>query len=222
MPASGPAHRLLPRRALAADVGIVAGSHARVDHANLAVEHCADALSDGLPELGGLGDRADALGPLSHREHGEVDVRLVDPLADPLVLDRPAPHAGDALLVRLVVVERAIVADDQETGNLVMRGRPQRRDAHQVVAVAHETDGNAARALERQRGSHRDAGPRSDAASAVAAEVVERMREVAGFTPPAQRGPPGGDGPPPRAPLWGPRGPPEGQHNPGAAPRPSR
>src|SRR5206468_11191271 len=110
-----PAHRLLARRPFAADVGVVAGPHPRVDHADFAVQHGFHALGDRAPELYGIGDRTDALGALRDRECGEIDVRLVDALTDPLVLDGPAAHARHALLVRLVVVERAVVADHEET-----------------------------------------------------------------------------------------------------------
>src|SRR5262249_9446459 len=179
------ADRLLSSRALAADVGVVAGPHARVDHADLAVQHGLHALGDRAPKLYGIRDRADALGALRDRERGEIDVRLVDALADPLVLDGSAAHPRHALLVRLVVVERAIVADHEETRDLVMRRGPQRGEPHQVVAVADQANRNPARALQRQAGAHRDARARADAGAAVAAEIVERMREVARLARPA-------------------------------------
>src|SRR5262249_10448525 len=180
---------LLARRALAADVSVVARPYPRIDHAHLALAGQLHALGDGARELRRVGDRADTLRTLRHRQQGQIDVRLVDPLADPLVLNRPAAHAGHALLVRLVVVERPVVAHDEETRQTVVRRCPQGGEPHQVVAVADEPDDDATRVLERQRGAHGDARPGADAPASVAADVVEWVREVAAVARPAERQP---------------------------------
>src|SRR2546425_4817457 len=184
-----PSGGALDRLALAADVGVVAGQDAGVDHAYLAVHDRAQPLLDGARELSGLGDRPDALRPLGDYHHGQVDVRIADVLPDPLVLHGPATHLGDALLVCLVVVEGAVAADDEETGDPVMRRGPEGRHAHQVIAVAEERDRHASRAPERQRCADGDARPRPDAGTPGGAEIVEGMREVPIAAPPPERQP---------------------------------
>src|SRR5213594_485306 len=72
--ASGSSGRTLDCALLAAHVGVVAGQHAGVDHADVTVHHRAEPILDRLGELIGLGDRSDALGPLSGRHHREVHV----------------------------------------------------------------------------------------------------------------------------------------------------
>ena len=72
------------------------------------------------------GNRPEPLRALRARQPGNVDVGIGDALADPLVLDRPAAHARDALLVHLVVVEGAVVGDDDQQRNAVVHGRPER------------------------------------------------------------------------------------------------
>ena len=93
-----------------------------------------------------------------------------DALADPAVLDRPVAHARDALLVHFVVVERAVVGDDDQQRDAVVRRGPERGDAHQEIAVAADRDRQPPAAFERQRRADRDAGPAADAAAAVGAE----------------------------------------------------
>src|SRR5688572_7668043 len=77
-----------PGWALAAGVGVVAGEHARVDHAHLAVHDRAEPVLHRGGELVGLGHRANALCALSDRHQRQVHVGIADALADPLVLDR--------------------------------------------------------------------------------------------------------------------------------------
>ena len=67
-----------------------------------------------------------------------------------------------------------------------MRGAPERRDAHQEIAVAEDRRDQPAAVLERERGSHGHARARADAAAAVAAKVVERVLEVAVGAVPSQ------------------------------------
>src|SRR2546427_2886342 len=149
--ASGSSGRTLDGALLTADVGVVARQHASVDHAHLAVHDRAQAILDRLGELIGMGDRADALGALSDGHHREVHVGIADALADPLVLDGPAARDRHALLIRLVVVEGAVVANDEQARDAVVRRGPQRGDAHQVIAVAAQRDGHASGAAQRER-----------------------------------------------------------------------
>src|SRR5262249_34965385 len=168
--ASGSAGRTLDRALLSADVRVVAGQHTRVDDAHLAVHHRTQPVLDRLGELIRMGDGPDALGSLGDRHHREVHVGIADALADPLVLDGAVAGDGHALLVSLVVVEGAIVADDEQTRDPVMGRRPQRGDAHQVVAVAAQRDRHASGAAERQRRPDRHSRTRSHAGATVGAE----------------------------------------------------
>ena len=67
----------------------------------------------------------------------EIDLRVVDLLADPFVGStgrlRSLRHA---LLMHLVVVERAVVGDDDQQRNAVMHRGPESRCAHHEIAVA--------------------------------------------------------------------------------------
>ena len=83
---------------------------------------------------------------------------------------RPIADAGDALLMQLVVEERAVVADHEQQGNAVMHRGPDRGVAHHEVAVAADRDRQPARALERERRADRIAGPAADAAAALRAD----------------------------------------------------
>src|SRR5262249_4745600 len=167
-------HPLAAGRRLSADLRLVARSDARVHHADRAAHRGAHAIRDGLAERPRVDDGSDALCALRYSHRGEVDVGFRDALADPLVLDGTPAHAVDALLVRLVVVEGSVVADDEEARDAVVRGRPQRGDAHEVIAIAEQRDRDPARPLKRERGADRDAGARTDAGAAITAEVVER------------------------------------------------
>ena len=53
---------------------------------------------------------------LHPKERRDVDVWFGNALADPAVLNRPRPDAGDPLLVQLIVEERVVVGDDDEIG----------------------------------------------------------------------------------------------------------
>ena len=102
-----------------------------------------DGFTHGSAQLIQLLHGADAHGPLSTRHRREVDVGLIDALPDPLVLDRPAAFLRHALLVKLVVVERAVVGDQHQAGHAIVRRGPDRRHAHQEVAVAHDAHDHA-------------------------------------------------------------------------------
>ncbi len=59
---------------------------------------------------------------------------VVDPDPDALVLHRPSPHQGHALLVLLVVVVRAVVAhDDEERQPMVREGMEAAEDVEQIA-----------------------------------------------------------------------------------------
>src|SRR5256885_7549796 len=151
---------------------------------------CSSDLSRRRLQLGEIGHGPDAERALRAGHRREVDVGLVDALADPLVLDRPAALVRHALLVELVVVEGAVVGNDEQARDAVVRGGPQRRDAHQEIAVAEDPRHHPAAVLERERSSHDHARTGADAAAAVAAKVVERVLEVAVWAAPPQLQPP--------------------------------
>src|SRR5207245_11283686 len=116
-----------------------------------------------------------------------AQVRAADALADPAVRDRARALLRDPLLVQLVVEERAVVGDEDETGNAVVRRGPQRRRPHQEIAVTDDGHGEPAGAFQSERCAHRDAKPRADSASALGADVIERTPKVAVGSVPAAR-----------------------------------
>src|SRR5207237_10590512 len=130
-----------------------------------------------LLKLAGVPARAKALGALAARNHADVDVRIGDTLADPLVVDWTVAGHGDTLLMDLVVVERAIVGHHEQDRNAVMHSSPHRRAAHHEVAVAADRDRHAAGALEGERRTDRNARSAADAATAVGAHVIARLTD---------------------------------------------
>src|SRR6185295_17112297 len=85
-----------PGHALAASIGLAAGhgrsgrravaaEDARVDHGDAAAFDHRDRLLERLLKLAGVPARAEALGALAARHHADVDVRICNALADPLV-----------------------------------------------------------------------------------------------------------------------------------------
>ena len=106
-------------------------------------------------------------------------------MADPAVLHRARALLRDTLLVQLVVEEGAVVGDENEAGNAVVRSGPERGGAHQEIAVTHDRDREPAARLQRERRAHGDAGPRADSTAALRADVIERMAEVAVSAVPA-------------------------------------
>src|SRR5262249_46286834 len=116
-----------------------------------------------------------AHGTLSTRERGDVDLRIGDPLADPLVLDGPAAHARHALLVHLVVIEGPVVRNDNEQRDAIVHRGPDCGRAHQEVPVATDSDGQASAVTQRQCGANRDARSRADPRATTLADEIERM-----------------------------------------------
>src|SRR5882672_7428933 len=176
-------------RARTRHVRVVARRNAHVDDAHGALAREAYSFLYRGGKLGDLRHRANSLCALRARHHRDIDVGPADALADPAVLDRPGALLRDALLVQLVVEEGAVVGDQDETGDAVVRRRPQRRVAHEEIAVAHDRHGQPAAAFQGKRCAHGDAGSGSDAASALGADVVERMMEVTVAAVPAERKP---------------------------------
>ena len=110
-----------------------------------------------------------------------------DALADPAVLRRPRADARDALLMQLVVEERAVVGHDDQERDLVMRRGPDRGVAIMKSPSPQTATTKPARAFQRERGADRIAGAAADAAAAFRADIIERMAERPGRTVPGQR-----------------------------------
>src|SRR5205807_10608804 len=100
----------------------IAGCDPHVDYGDLAVLDGLDRFGKYGLETVRLAYRPEADRTLRACHGGEVDRRIVDALADPLVLDRSSAQAGNALLVDLVVEERLVVGDHEEERNAVGRG----------------------------------------------------------------------------------------------------
>src|SRR3954471_15988194 len=175
------------RRAGSRERRVVAGHHAHIDDAHRAVPHLGDGALDRGLQLGELAHRPDAERALRAGHHGDVDVGIVDALADPLVLDGTAALLRHALLVELVVVERAVVGDQEKARQLVVRGGPERRVAHEEITVSHDADHQAPAAVQCECRADREAGAGPDAATAIGAEIVERVAEVPIRAVPAER-----------------------------------
>src|SRR3954468_13755794 len=89
--------------------------------------------------------------------------------------------------MELVVEIGAVVTDDHQTRDRVMRGCPHCGVSHEEVAVTAQSNGHAATPFEGQCGADGDAWARPDAAPAVEADVIERMTEVCVCAVPAER-----------------------------------
>src|SRR5690242_14810282 len=131
--------------------GGVAGLDAHVDDGNRAGLDRGNGLRKRGREIGDGGHRTEALRALRARHGCEIDVGLGNALPDPAVLDGTIAHAGDAFLMQFVVEERAIIGDDDEQRNAVMRRCPERRHAHQEIAVAADSDREAAAVFQCER-----------------------------------------------------------------------
>ena len=138
---------------------------------------CGDSRFEGGDQVLTSRNRPERLRPLGTRQPGNVDVRVGDALADPLVFDGPAALPSHTLLMHFVVVEGTVVGDDDQEGNAVVHSRPKRGCAHQEIAVTANTDGYAAATAQGEGGADRDAGSGADAASAVLPDEVERVPE---------------------------------------------
>src|SRR5579872_6976373 len=172
-------------RSRSAAVGLASGHFLRagrriarddpgIDHGHAAAFDHLYRLLQGLLQLAGVVARTKSLRAQRLADAGNVDIRVTDALADPLVVHRAAAGNGHPLLVDLVVIERAIIGHDHQQGNAVVHRSPERVAAHHEVAVAANRDRHAIRAFQRQGCADRDARSATDAAAAVRADVVER------------------------------------------------
>src|SRR5262245_46759052 len=165
----------------------IAGLDPDIDHRDVARLDRRNRLLEGRHQILRLGDGIEADRALRLAEPGAIDVGIGDALTDPAVLWWPVADARDALLVQLVIEERAIVADHDQQRDAVVHRSPQRSGAHAEVAVAADGDRKPPGALKRQRRADRNAGPAADAAAALRADIVERMMERPGGAVPRQR-----------------------------------
>src|SRR5262249_17270823 len=129
-------------------------------------------------EVGAAGYRSESLGTLRASHASEIDIGFRNALPDPAIFDWPVPHAGHTLLVQFVVEERAIVGNDDQQRNAVMRRGPNRGHTHEEIAIAAHRNGKAAAALECQCCADRDSWTAADASAAIGAEIVERVAEM--------------------------------------------
>src|ERR1051326_5902107 len=143
----------------------------QIDDADAAFLEHVDAFLDRRLDVGGFGDRADADSALRFGEFGNVRRRVLHAQADPAVLDLAAAGARHVLLMQLVVEIGAVVVDQHQERDAVMRGAPDRSGAHAEIAVAQHRDGVAALLGERERRADRQAGARAQTAAAVLAQI---------------------------------------------------
>src|SRR6202035_5415855 len=115
-----------------------------VDHGRAAGLHGGDGASQRRRQIFWIGDR-----PLAVRTHaagdgGVIDIRVLDRGADVHLVDAAAMSRrhGDEIHVFLMV--GAVVVDDVEDRNLVVRRGPQRPWIEHEVAVAAERQGETA------------------------------------------------------------------------------
>src|SRR5262245_5212224 len=155
------------------DARRIARLDVHVDDRHLAGIDGGNRVGIDLTQFGDVLDRPETTRTLGARHASDIGVRIADPLADPLVLNRTVAHARDALLMHLVIVERAIVGDYEQQWNAVVHRSPDRGHAHQVVAIAADRDRQPPAAFERQRGTNRDAGPAAKPAAAVGTEAAQ-------------------------------------------------
>src|ERR1700676_2288229 len=153
----------------------IAPLYTDVDDSDRTILHRADGLLQRRCERIQALDRAPSPRTLRASDRRKIHIGSRDPLADPFVLDQPVAHTGDAFLMHLVVVVRAIIGDDQQQWNPIVGGSPDRGCAHQKVAVSANGDRQPAGILEREGRADRDARPGTDASAAIRSEEIERM-----------------------------------------------
>src|SRR5215469_13259197 len=129
---------LRPARDVGGSAGVIAAGDAHIDDRNLAGIDRFDRFLEARIEIGELLDRPNTDGALRARDPREVDIGPDDLLADPLIRHRPLALLGDALLMQLVIVEGAVVADDDQQRDTVMDCGPDRRVPHHEIAVADD------------------------------------------------------------------------------------
>ena len=128
--------------------------------------------------------RFDALGA---GDRSKIGRRIVDPLPDPTIFDRPIARLGHHFLVDLVVEIRAVVGHDEQRGQTMARGGPQRGDSLQEVAVAQDGHDQPPAVEQRERCADRQAGPCGKTGAAIVAEKIERLAEMISAARPTDR-----------------------------------
>src|SRR5206468_5154 len=96
-------------------------------------------------------------------------------------------HAGDTLLMHLVIVEGPVVRYHHEKRYPIVHRGPQRRRTHEEIAITTDGDRQPPAVLERKRSADRNTGARAYASAAIRAQEVERMAEWPGRPVPRQR-----------------------------------
>ncbi len=154
-----------------------------VDHGRLAALHRGDRALERSREVVGIDDRAFAIGAHAARHHGVVDVGVLERGADIGLLHAAAVPRRHRQEVHVFLVIGAVVVDDVEHRDLVVRGGPQGAGIEHEVAIAAKGDGETAVLLVGERGAERsrqviaDAGTARDAVPAVRlVEIPQPMR----------------------------------------------
>ena len=129
-------------------------------------------------ELRGVGHGVGGPAAVGAGQPGEVDERIGHAHADPAVLRRAAAVAGDLGLVRLVVVEAAVVVDHHEHRDAVVDGGPQRAGGHEQVAVADDPDAELAAVAGGEGAADEGARPVADPAAAGVPEIAAGPGEL--------------------------------------------
>ena len=99
----------------------------KVDHANAALLEHVHALRDRGARVFLVLDRTDADRALCFRQLRDIRNRVFHAKADPAVLLLAAAILRDVILMELVVEVGAVVVDDDEQRDLVLRSAPDRR-----------------------------------------------------------------------------------------------
>ena len=119
----------------------VARLHQRIDKIPAALGNDGGAFFERFHQAVGGGHRRFAVESLGPRHGNQIDVGVIDLLADPTVLRRTATHVRDSLLMQLVVEIRAVIRRHDHYRNVEMSGGPQSVDTHEIIAIADDTDG---------------------------------------------------------------------------------
>src|SRR5712671_6191619 len=101
-----------------------------VDQRGLALLDDRNRPLNGRADIGGIADRSLRIHAHGFCEHGEIDVRIVDGRADMRPIDTALIALRHALDMHIFLMPGAVVVDDIENGDLVMRGRPQDARRH--------------------------------------------------------------------------------------------
>lgn len=147
-----------------------------------------DAGGHRLPKRAQGGDGARGLDSLCAGKRGKIGGGSLDGLADPAVRRVPAPCAGNALLVQLVVIIGSVVGDDEQRRDIVARRRPKGVDAEQGIPVAKHAHRQPPLVAQRQGGANGQPRTGTDAAATILAKVIQRATERPKLHPDAGTG----------------------------------